>query len=75
MIDPHADAAEIAACIRRFAYARSSRGVWQVQRALEQQLARTGSAAVAAQAAESARCVGEWLRQVALPPAADAGSR
>ncbi|MEY2654019.1 MAG: hypothetical protein RLZZ524_1047 [Pseudomonadota bacterium] len=56
---PQPDAAKIAACIRSFADATSSRGIWQHERKLAEQL---GGRAIDLNTAAAARRIGEWLR-------------
>jgi hypothetical protein len=53
------DAAAIADVIRRFTVARSSRGVWQAERELADNL---GGRSIDVLAAAAARRLGEWLR-------------
>ena len=53
------DAAKIAAVIRRFADSTSSRGIWQHERKLAEQL---GGRAIDVNTAAAARRIGESLR-------------
>lgn len=52
--------AAVRLCIRRFALARSGRGVWQVERDLAVKL---GGSAIDIATAAAARRIGEWLRE------------